>query len=98
MARAKRRDAWDHTANLLALIINVNRDPKKGQPATAESIHPFEQQEPLTAPQKEAVMKEQMACLKERAFGGKVTYIKPFIPANQEQIDAKRRKNKSRAG
>jgi len=29
MVEGKSRDAWNHTSNLLAVIINTNRDPKK---------------------------------------------------------------------
>jgi hypothetical protein len=42
MAEARRRDAWDHTANLMALTANINRDPKqRREPFTAGEFHPF---------------------------------------------------------
>ena len=85
MVKAARRDAWDHTANLLALIINVNRDPQKGQPATAEQLHPYlEKLEALGVEQQSAAVKEQFAIMGARAF--KHATIKPFTPANAEKI------------
>lgn len=96
MARAKRRDMWDHTANLLALLINVNRDPKKSRPATAEEIHPFSNEhEPLTIAQKNALLKEQFATLRVRAFGGKATPIAPFTPINADKVKTARSRAKS---
>ena len=43
MAEAKGRDAWAHTSTVLALIANVNRDPKKTpafQPADFDPYRP----------------------------------------------------------
>jgi hypothetical protein len=42
MTEAKRRDAWDRTANLMALIANCNRHPK-AKSFRAETFHPFHQ-------------------------------------------------------
>lgn len=80
MCKSARRDRWDHTANLLALLINVNRDPKKTSPVTAESVHPFERdaEQSLTRAERQEVLKDQMATLKERAFQGKVRRMAPF--------------------
>ena len=83
MAHAKRRDQWDHTANLLALLININRDPSKGSPATADKIHPFREELVLTYEEKREALKEQLAILKDRAFAGRGTVIPPFIPVNR---------------
>jgi hypothetical protein len=40
MAEAKSRDNWNHTSAVLALIINVNRDPKKQRAITPAELHP----------------------------------------------------------
>ncbi len=42
MAEAKSRDNWNHTSALLALIINVNRDPKKKRTVSPNEINPHE--------------------------------------------------------
>lgn len=39
-------DRWDHTAPLLTLIANVNRDPKKQRPFRPEDFHPFRKRTP----------------------------------------------------
>jgi hypothetical protein len=43
MAEAKGRDNWNHTSTVLAMIANVNRDPKKTpafQPADFDPYRP----------------------------------------------------------
>lgn len=90
MCKAARRDRWDHTANMLALTINVNRG--KDTPATtAESIHPFERdnKEILTVEEQNAMLKEQMATLLARTFEGKVVYCEPCEPANAAVLKAR---------
>lgn len=42
MARGRRRQAWDHTAGLMALMANLNRDPKRRpQPYQPDDFHPL---------------------------------------------------------
>jgi len=41
MAEGKVSERWNHTAHLLALIANVNRDPKKTRAAQPADFHPF---------------------------------------------------------
>jgi len=41
MAEARGRDNWAHTSAILALIANVNRDPKKGRPFKAADFDPY---------------------------------------------------------
>ena len=42
MATARRRDAWDRTAALLAMLANVNRDDsKRSQPFSPADFHPL---------------------------------------------------------
>lgn len=40
MADARSREAWGHTSSLLALIANVNRDPKRSRPYKASQFNP----------------------------------------------------------
>jgi hypothetical protein len=40
MVESKRREAWDHTSALLALLANAHRDPKKGRAFRPEDFHP----------------------------------------------------------
>jgi hypothetical protein len=44
MTEAKRRDAWDRAAHLMAILANCHRGPKT-KPFTAEQFHPFHQSE-----------------------------------------------------
>lgn len=41
MADARLEDEWNHTSAILALVANVNRDPKKHRPYRPEDFHPF---------------------------------------------------------
>ncbi len=34
-------EAWNHTAAVLAMLANVNRDPKKGRALTPRDFHPM---------------------------------------------------------
>lgn len=45
MAEARRTDQWDHTSELLALIANCNRDPKKTRPYHSTQFNPFRKAE-----------------------------------------------------
>lgn len=41
MAEARLESEWDRTSQLLALLANANRDPKKHGPFKASDFHPF---------------------------------------------------------
>ena len=41
MAEGRQDDAWNHTASLMALLVNINRDSKKTQAVDADRFHPF---------------------------------------------------------
>ena len=43
MSEARSRDTWRHTAAVMALIANVNRDPRKHRPYKAEDFNPHRQ-------------------------------------------------------
>jgi hypothetical protein len=40
MAQARIDQQWNHTASLLAMLANVNRDPRKGRAARPSDFHP----------------------------------------------------------
>jgi hypothetical protein len=40
MAEAKSRQAWNHTASILAMLANTHRDPKKSRAARPADFHP----------------------------------------------------------
>jgi hypothetical protein len=50
LAEARQRDQWNHTASVMALIANVNRDPKKGRPAKPDDFHPLRKYTTRTEP------------------------------------------------
>ena len=41
MTHARQRDGWNHTASVLAMLANVNRDPKKGRAFKPADFHPI---------------------------------------------------------
>lgn len=43
MTEAKCRQQWQHTSSLMALLVNINRDPKKGSAAKPADFNPYEQ-------------------------------------------------------
>lgn len=43
MSEARSRDAWRHSAALMALIANVNRDPRRQRPFKPDDFNPHEQ-------------------------------------------------------
>nr|DAQ58215.1 MAG TPA: Protein of unknown function (DUF4035) [Caudoviricetes sp.] len=60
MAEAKQREAWNHTAALMAFAVNLMRDPKKGAPARPEDFHPF-----APRPQKPILRGKDLRILKD---------------------------------
>ena len=41
MAEGHHRDAWQHTASIMALMANVNRDPKKTRAFKPSDFNPY---------------------------------------------------------
>jgi len=41
MVEGGQRKQWDHTASIIATIVNVNRDPKRS-PLPPRRFHPYE--------------------------------------------------------
>ena len=62
MAEARRRDEWDRTSVVLALIFNVNRDPKKVRAASPEDFHPLARGRPK--PTGIPITRKTIKCLK----------------------------------
>lgn len=46
MAEARQRAEWDRAAQVCALLVNVNRDPRKGKPVEPEDFNPYRQKRP----------------------------------------------------
>ena len=44
MAEARSRDEWNRTACTMALLANLNRDPKKRAPYKPSDFHPLERE------------------------------------------------------
>ncbi len=44
MTEARQQDSWNHTASVLAMLANVNRDPKKGRAFKPADFHPMQAQ------------------------------------------------------
>jgi hypothetical protein len=41
MADSRGRDNWNHTSSLLAMLFNINRDPKKQRAISPEIFNPY---------------------------------------------------------
>lgn len=67
MAEGKSKDAWQHTSAILALIANVNRDPKKTKLFKPSDFNPTLNQS--SRPDGIVVDKENIALLKKMFVG-----------------------------
>ena len=65
MAEARSRDEWAHTSAILALIANVNRDPKKGRALKPADFDPYAAKEQRD----EAIEVTDMGVLKDAFVG-----------------------------
>ncbi|HEX5442604.1 MAG TPA: hypothetical protein VFW87_02190 [Pirellulales bacterium] len=66
MAEAKSRQAWNHTASLLAMLANVHRDTKKTRAFRPADFHPHRRNERATIPKVEiSVLKQVFVDRKE---------------------------------
>lgn len=70
MAEARGREAWAHTSAILALIANVNRDPKRTRPYKPGDFDPYSARDKRS----EAIAITDMAFLKDA-----------FAPGSPEQ-------------
>lgn len=65
MAEARSKQLWLHTSNVLALVANVNRDPKKQKrPFTAAMFNPHEQNRTRSSGKGIPLTRENIGCLK----------------------------------
>jgi len=67
MGDGRRQDRWQHTSNLMALIANVNRDPKKGRPFRPSDFNPTLSK--TSRPDVIVVTKENISLLKHAFLG-----------------------------
>lgn len=68
MAEARQRAAWNQTSALLAMIVNVNRDPKRSRAAKPSDFNPFAERTP---PPKRPPPKADISILKSIFVKGK---------------------------
>jgi hypothetical protein len=50
MAEGKQREAWNHTAALLALLANCHRDPRRSRAFAVTDFHPLVEPAPPAPP------------------------------------------------
>jgi hypothetical protein len=67
MAEGRSKEAWNHTSSMMALMANVNRDPKKGRAFTPADFNPFF--EKTSRPDVIVVTKENVSLLKQAFLG-----------------------------
>jgi hypothetical protein len=65
MAEGARRERWDHTASLAAVILNSRFGLRKGQMVSALNLHPMRD-----GPPKEVVRGPRAWSMLQAAFGG----------------------------
>lgn len=64
MAEGRARENWTHTSHLLALVANVNRDPKKSRAFQPADFNPYARRDREVSPI------QDMAALRQ-AFGAR---------------------------
>jgi mitochondrial fission protein ELM1 len=69
MTEGHHRDTWQHTASLMALVANVNRDPKKTRPFKPSDFNPYVKK--TSRPDVIVVTKENVSLLKQAFLKGK---------------------------
>lgn len=55
MAEGRTQENWNHTSAVLAMVANVNRDPKKGRALRPADFHPLATAHPEPPPPKAPV-------------------------------------------
>ncbi len=58
MAEGRQREAWNHTAALLALLANCHRDPRRSSAFTVTDFHPLAEPAALPPPADISVLKD----------------------------------------
>ncbi|MCL2645603.1 MAG: hypothetical protein FWD61_01195 [Phycisphaerales bacterium] len=69
MTQSRQEDNWNHTAALLSMLANANRDPKKGRAFKPADFHPA-----LPARRK------RTASPPPAPLKGDITMLKVFVP------------------
>lgn len=64
MAEGLGRERWAHTSLICALIVNANRDPKRGRPFKPADFDPYARQD-----RRQVADKTDLAMLKEALKG-----------------------------
>lgn len=80
MAEARSSAHWDHTSQLIALLVNIHRDPKRSQAVTPDQCHPIKQRAASTAtphaPASTADVKATFSLLPTRTIPAAVIKVK----------------------
>ena len=69
MAEGRSQALWNHTSSVLAMLANVNRDPRKGRSAKPADFNPH------TQPKATALPRVKLSEVKDKLMG-----IKPKRP------------------
>lgn len=64
MSEARCRQQWRHTASVIAVLVNLNRDPKKGEPVGPDDFDPYVQHDRDTGVAKEPKIRVGVGILK----------------------------------
>lgn len=67
MQRGKLESDWWHTAQLLCMTANANRDPKKSRPYSPEEFHPL----------------HRLQKSRQKILPAKITCLKVFLPLSR---------------
>ena len=67
MAEGHHKDRWQHTSSVMALIANVNRDPKKNRPFKPSDFNPYLKK--TSRPDVIVVTKENISILRNAFLG-----------------------------
>ena len=67
MTEGKTKESWQHTSSIMALIANVNRDPKKTKPFKPSDFDPM--QKMTSRPDVIEVTKDNITQLKQLFTG-----------------------------
>lgn len=68
MAEARSRDRWAHTSSLLAMLANVNRDPKRCRAFRPEDFDPHERRERSERQRRSALIKGEGFAILRKVF------------------------------
>lgn len=58
MAEGRTSALWDHTSQIIALLCNIHRDPKRSSKVTPDEVHPIKRR--VVKPESVKVSTEQL--------------------------------------